>query len=133
MPNHSKNIYYTSNAFQTKYPTNSRSSFMNQIDNQEFHYIDKNNVKIGLKEITFQNCYNTFKTKYGNPNMIIIQDNYGQKVTPLYDKIHQGPESPTVDIRSGRDYYVLSDHTPPYGISNLYIMITVTEIRHWKN
>ena len=113
MPNHSKNIYYTSNAFQTKYPTNSRSSFMNQIDNQEFHYIDKNNVEIGFKEITFENSYNTFKTKYGNPNMIIVQDNYGQKVTPLYEKIHMGPESPPIDIKSGWDYYVLSDQAPP--------------------
>ena len=87
MPNHSKNIYYTSNAFQTKYPTNSRSSFMNQIDNQEFHYIDKNNIKIGLRQVTFDNNYNTFKTEYGNPNMIIVQDNYGQKISPLYEII----------------------------------------------
>ena len=62
---------------------------MNQIDNQEFHYIDEDNVKIGLKEITFENSYNTFKTKYANPNMIIVQDNYGQKVTPLYVKVRK--------------------------------------------
>ena len=101
---------------------------MNQIDNQEFHYIDKNNVKIGLKEIAFENSYNTFKTKYGNPNMIIVQDNYGQKITPLYEKIHQGPESPTIDIKSGRDYYVLSDHAPPYGISNLETRRSFTDV-----
>ena len=129
MPNHSKNIYYTSNAFQTKYPTNSRSSFMNQIDNQEFHYIDKNNVEIGFKEITFENSYNTFKTKYGNPNMIIVQDNYGQKVTPLYEKIHMGPESPPIDIKSGWDYYVLSDQAPPYGISNLETPRSFTDVK----
>ena len=102
---------------------------MNQIDNQEFHYIDKNNVEIGLKEITFENSYNTFKTKYGNPNMIIVQDNYGQKVTPLYEKIHMGPESPPIDIKSGWDYYVLSDQAPPYGISNLETRRSFTDVK----
>ena len=67
MSNNAKNIYYTSNSFQSKYPTNCRSSFSSQIDEQEFHYIDKRNVKIGLKQITFENTYTTFKTKYGSP------------------------------------------------------------------
>ena len=125
----SKNIYYTSNSFQSKYPGNSRSSFVNQIDEQEFQYIDKQNVKIGLKEITFENSYNTFKTKYGNPNMIIVQDNYGQKVTPLYEKVHQGPESPEIDIKSGLDYYILSDHNPPYGIRNLQTQRSFTDVQ----
>ena len=128
MPN-SKNIYYTSNSFQSKYPGNNRSSFVNQIDEQEFHYIDKQNVKIGLKEITFENSYNTFKTKYGNPNMIIVQDNYGQKATPLYDKVHQGPESPEIDIKSGLDYYILSDQNPPYGIRHLQTQRSFTDVQ----
>ena len=129
MSNNYKNIYYTSNSFQSKYPGNSRSSFVNQIDEQEFHYIDKQNVKIGLKEITFENSYNTFKTKYGNPNMIIIQDNYGQKVIPLYEKVHKGPESPEIDIKSGLDYYILSDQIPPYGIRNLETQRSFTDVQ----
>ena len=91
---------------------------MNQIDKQEFSYIDKKNVKIGLKEITFENSYNTFKTKYGSPSMIIVQDNYGEKIKPLFEKIHRGPESPEINIKSGLDYYILPDQNPPYGIAN---------------
>ena len=55
MLNNDKNIYYTSNSFQTDYPENSRSSFINRIDEHEFHYINKQSIKIGLKEITFEN------------------------------------------------------------------------------
>ena len=124
-----KNIYYTSNSFQSKYPGNSRSSFVNKIDEQEFHYVDRQNIKVGLKGITFENTYNTFKTKYGNPNMIIVQDNYGQKVTPLYDKVHRGPSSPEIDIKSGLDYYVLSDQNPPYGICNLQTRRSFTDVQ----
>ena len=129
MLNNDKNIYYTSNSFQTDYPENSRSSFINRVDEHEFHYINKQNIKIGLKEITFENTYNTFKTKYGSPNMIVVQDNYGQKATPLYEKVHQGPESPEIDIKSGLDYYILSDQNPPYGIRNLQIPRSFTDVQ----
>ena len=129
MLNNDKNIYYTSNAFQSKYPGNSRSSFVNHIDEEEFHFINKQNIEIGLKEITFENTYNTFKTKYGHPNMIIVQDNYGQKATPLYEKVHQGPESPEIDIKSGLDYYILSDQNPPYGICNLQTRRSFTDVQ----
>ena len=129
MSNNCKNIYYTSNSFQSKYPGNSRSSFVNKIDEQEFHYVDRQNIKVGLKGITFENTYNTFKTKYGNPNMIIVQDNYGQKVTPLYDKVHRGPSSPEINIKSGLDYYVLSDQNPPYGICNLQTRRSFTDVQ----
>ena len=112
----SKNIYYTSNSMQTKYPDNTRSSFVNQIDEQEFHYINKQNVRVGLKEITFENRYNTFITEYGTPSMIIVQDNYTLPPNPHYERIHPGPESPDIDIKSGFDYYVLSDCLPPYGL-----------------
>ena len=128
MPN-SKNIYYTSNSFQSKYPENSRSSFVNKIDEQEFHYIDKQNVKIGLKEITFQNSYNTFKTKYGSPNMIIVEDKYGQIVTPHFDIVHPGPESPQINIKSGFNYYILSDQSPPYGIRNMLTPHSFTDVQ----
>ena len=129
MLNNNKNIYYTSNSFQTDYPENSRSSFLNRIDEHKFHYINKQNIKIGLKEITFENTYNTFKTKYGNPNMIIIQDNYGEKINPLFEKIHPGPESPEIDIKSGLDYYILSDQKPPYGICNLKTPHSFTDVQ----
>ena len=46
MSNNNKNIYYTSNAFQSKYPGNSRSSFVNQIDEEEFHYLKKQNIEL---------------------------------------------------------------------------------------
>ena len=129
MLNNDKNIYYTSNSFQTDYPENSRSSFINRIDEHEFHYINKQNIKIGLKEITFENTYNTFKTKYGNPNMIIVQDNYGEKVNPLFEKVHPGPESPEIDIQSGLDYYILSDQKPSYGICNLSTPNSFTDVK----
>ena len=112
----SKNIYYTSNSMQTKYPDNTRSSFVNQIDEQEFHYINKQNVRVGLKEITFENRYNTFITEYGTPSMIIVQDNYTLPPNPHYERIHPGPDTPDIDIKSGFDYYVLSDCQPPYGL-----------------
>ena len=88
---------------QTKYPDNTRSSFVNQIDEQEFHYINKQNVRVGLKEITFENRYNTFITEYGTPSMIIVQDNYTLEPNPHYERIHPGPDTPDIDIKSGFD------------------------------
>ena len=96
-----KSIFYTSNSNTNIFPSNSRGSFVSHLDESEFGYlglIDKQNVKIGLKEITFDNTYNTFRTKYGSPNMVIIQDNYGKKIVPNFDTVHSGPESPEIDI-----------------------------------
>jgi len=112
-----KSIFYTSNSHTNIFPRNSRGSFVTHIDENEFDYlgiIDKQNIKIGLKEITFENTYNTFRTKYGIPNMIIIQDNYGKKIVPNFDTAQSGPESPEIDIKSGWDYYILSDQRPAY-------------------
>ena len=58
---------------------NTRTSFVNQIDEHEFHYIDNKSIQVGLKGLTFENRYSTFTPKYGSPNMIIVQDNFGQK------------------------------------------------------
>ena len=115
----SKSIYYTSNSFQNKYPGNCRSSFRSQIDEQEFYYINKSHVQIGVKEITFENKYNTFEAKYGIPNMIIVQDNYGQKPDVQYDQIRRGPEPPVINIKSGFDYYILSDQQPAYSVGKI--------------
>ena len=115
----SKSIYYTSNSFQNKYPGNCRSSFRSQIDEQEFYYINKSHFQIGVKEITFENKYNTFEAKYGIPNMIIVQDNYGQKPDVQYDQIRRGPEPPVINIKSGFDYYILSDQQPAYSVGKI--------------
>ena len=127
-----KSIFYTSNSHTNIFPNNSRGSFVSHIDENEFGYlglIDKQNVKIGLKEITFENTYNTFRTKYGSPNMIIIQDNYGKKIVPNFDKVHLGPESPEIDIKSGWDYYILSDQRPSYTIGKKKTQRSFTDVK----
>ena len=129
MSNNAKNIYYTSNSFQSKYPSNSRSSFSSQIDEQEFHYIDKRNVKIGLKQITFENTYTTFKTKYGSPNMIIVQDNHEDIINPIYDQSYLGPVPPEIDIKSGLDYYILTDTNPRYFIGKRDTARSFTDVK----
>ena len=95
-----KSIYYTSNSFDSKFPTNSRSSFKNQIDEHEFHYIKNKNIQIGLKELTIENRYNTFETKYGSPHMIIVQNIHGQKLNPKYEKIYPPKITPTNIIKN---------------------------------
>ena len=127
-----KSIFYTSNSHTNIFPSNSRGSFVSHIDENEFGYlglIDKKNVKIGLKEITFENTYNTFRTKYGSPNMVIIQDNYGKKIVPSFDTAHPGPESPEIDIKSGWDYYILSDQSPPYTIGKKQTQRSFTDVK----
>ena len=127
-----KSIFYTSNSHTNIFPSNSRGSFVSHIDENEFGYlglIDKQNVKIGLKEITFENTYNTFRTKYGSPNMVIIQDNYGKKIVPNFDTAHSGPESPEIDIKSGWDYYILSDQRPPYTIGKKKTQRSFTDVK----
>ena len=124
-----RSIYYTSSSFDSKYPQNTRSLFENQIDEQEFHYINKKNVNIGLKHITFENTYNTFKTNYGCPNMIIVQDNYKQIIDPVYDRVHVGPESPEINIKSGFDYYILSDKSPSYLIGKTEVPRSFTDVK----
>ena len=127
-----KSIFYTSNSHTNIFPNNSRGSFVSHIDENEFDYlglIDKQNVKIGLKEITFENTYNTFRTKYGSPNMVIIQDNYGKKIVPNFDTAHPGPESPEINIKSGWDYYILSDQRPPYTIGKKKTQRSFTDVK----
>ena len=124
-----KSIYYTSNSFDSKFPTNSRSSFKNQIDEHEFHYIKNKNIQIGLKELTIENRYNTFETKYGSPHMIIVQNIHGQKLNPKYEKILQGPDPPEIDIKSGFDYYFLSDQTPAYRIGHIEALRSFTDVK----
>jgi hypothetical protein len=127
-----KSIFYTSNSHTNIFPSNSRGSFVSHIDENEFGYlglIDKQNVKIGIKEITFENTYNTFRTKYGSPNMIIIQDNYGKTIVPNFDTAHPGPESPEIDIKSGWDYYILSDQRPPYTIGKKKTQRSFTDVK----
>lgn len=127
-----KSIFYTSNSHTNIFPSNSRGSFVSHIDENEFGYlglIDKQNVKIGLKEITFENTYNTFRTKYGSPNMVIIQDNYGKKIVPNFDTAHPGPESPEINIKSGWDYYILSDQRPHYTIGKKKTQRSFTDVK----
>ena len=127
-----KSIFYTSNSHSNIFPSNSRGSFISHIDENEFGYLgfgDKQNVKIGLKEITFENTYNSFRTKYGCPNMIIVQDNYGKKIDPHFDTVHPGPESPEIDIKSGYDYYILSDQSPPYSIGKQETPRSFTDVK----
>ena len=108
---------------------NNRSSFRNQIDEHEFHYINNKNIQIGLKELTFENRYNTFETKYGSPHMIIVQNIHGQKLEPKYGQILQGPDLPEIDIKSGLDYYFLSDQTPSYRIGNIDARRSFTDVK----
>ena len=109
-----KSIYYTSNSSSSKYPMNTRTSFVNQIDEHEFHYIDNKSIQVGLKGLTFENRYSTFTPKYGSPNMIIVQDNYGEKANTHHYEVRYGPDLPEINIQSGLDYYLLSDLSPPY-------------------
>ena len=124
-----KSIYYTSNSSSSKYPMNTRTSFVNQIDEQEFHYIDNKSTQVGLKGITFDNRYNTFTPKYGTPNMIIVQDNFGQKANTKHYETRYGPDLPEINIRSGLDYYLLSDLSPPYRQGKLQTLRGFTDVK----
>ena len=87
MSNNDKNIYYTSNSFQTDYPENCRSSFINRIDEHEFHYINNQNIKIGLKEITFENQSSLIEgedTSDSKSNLHIVYDSYKRFLTIHY-------------------------------------------------
>ena len=108
---------------------NTRSSFRNQIDEHEFHYIRNKNIQIGLKELTFENRYNTFETRYGSPHMIIVQNIHGKKLNPKYGKILQGPDLPDIDIESGFDYYFLSDQKPSYRIGHIDAQRSFTDVK----
>ena len=124
-----KSIYYTSNSSSSKYPMNTRTSFVNQIDEHEFHYIDNKSIHVGLKGITFENRYNTFTPKYGSPNMIIVQDNFGQKANTQHYETRYGPDLPEINIRSGLDYYLLSDLSPPYRQGKLKTLRGFTDVK----
>ena len=124
-----KSIYYTSNSSSSKYPMNTRTSFINQIDEHEFHYIDNKSIQVGLKGITFENKYNTFTPKYGKPDMIIVQDNFGQKANTQHYEARYGPDLPEIDIQSGFDYYLLSDLFPPYRQGKLKNLRGFTDVK----
>ena len=124
-----KSIYYTSNSSSSKYPMNTRTSFVNQIDEHEFHYIDNKSIHVGLKGITFENRYNTFTPEYGSPNMIIVQDNFGQKANTQHYETRYGPDLPEINIRSGLDYYLLSDLSPPYRQGKLKTLRGFTDVK----
>ena len=108
---------------------NTRTSFVNQIDEHEFHYIDNKSIHVGLKGITFENRYNTFTPKYGSPNMIIVQDNFGQKANTQHYETRYGPDLPEINIRSGLDYYLLSDLSPPYRQGKLKTLQGFTDVK----
>ena len=61
--------------------------------------------------------------------MIIVEDKYGQIVTPHFDIVHPGPESPQINIKSGFNYYILSDQSPPYGIRNMLTPHSFTDVQ----
>ena len=124
-----RSIYYTSNSFNSKFPSNTRSSFENQIDEHEFQYINQENIQVGLKGLTFENRYTTFTPKYGCPNMVIVQDNYGQKANTDHYEILYGPDLPEINIQSGLDYYLMSDLSPPYRQGKLETLRGFTDVK----
>ena len=102
-----KNVYFTSTSHSDLFPKNSRSSFNCQIDENEFHYFDRNNISAAIKSITFDNNFNTYEPKFGHANMVIIQNHHNQDDTKLnYDGLF--PDI-SIDVKSGKDYYLFSD------------------------
>ena len=106
-----KNVYYMSTSHADKFPKNSRSSFSCQIDSNEFHYFDHENISAAIKSVTFDNKFNTYEAKFGYPHMIIIQNHHNPAMS--YEDTNLKYEglfsNITIDVKSGKDYYLFSD------------------------
>ena len=120
-----KNIFYSSNSYSNIYPNNARSNFVTQIDENEFHYIKPNNISAAVKTITFENRFNSFRSDYGRPNLILIQENNTQLLR--YEALYDSPGN--IDIQSGKDYYFLSDNPKVYGEGKNFDLRNFTDIK----
>ena len=104
-----KNVYFLSTSHTNQFPQNSRSSFTSRIDENEFHYFDHNNISAAIKSVTFDNKFNTYEPKFGEANMVIIQNHHSPETgdTKLnYEALY--PDI-SIDVTSGKDYYLFTD------------------------
>ena len=122
----SKNIFFTSNSHSEIYPANTRSKFCSQIDQNKIDYIDKNNVTAAIKTITFENKFNALSNEYGKPSIIVIQERVGEELL-LYEGVFHSLVN--LDIRSGKDYYFLTQTAKPYGEGQNFNARNFTDIK----
>jgi len=122
----SKNIFFTSNSHSEIYPANTRSKFCSQIDQNKIDYIDKNNVTAAIKTITFENKFNALSNEYGKPSIIVIQERVGKELL-LYEGVFHSLGN--LDIRSGKDYYFLTQTAKPYGEGQNFNARNFTDIK----
>ena len=105
-----KNIFYSSSASNSFFPNNTRSEFKSVIDEQRFNYLGSDHIKAAVKNIVFQNKFNTFPIENLQPNIIIVQD-YGQDFS--FGRPHYKYEgvwtNGKIDIGSGLDYYLFEN------------------------
>ena len=126
----SKNIFFTSNSHSEIYPANTRSKFCSQIDQNKIDYIDRNNVTAAIKTITFENKFNALSNEYGKPSIIVIQERVGEELL-LYEGVFHSLGN--LDIRSGKDYYFLSQTEQPYGEGQNFNARNFTDIKLFCN
>ena len=93
-----RSVFYTSNSHSDIFPNNTRGSFENHIDENEFDYLDSKHLSVAIKSVTFENKFNAVTSRFGYPNMIIIQENWIQARGPLALEVWtlgaQGPWAP---------------------------------------
>lgn len=121
-----KNIFYTSNSHGDIFPKNARSNFSCQIDENEFGYLQSENITAAIKSITFENKFNIIPAEYGKPSMILIQEDNGWKIRydGLWDKIKN------IDINSGKDIYLLNNqNTDCYAEGKNFNLDSFTDVK----
>ena len=106
---------------------NARSNFITQIDKNEFNYIDSKNLSVAIKSITFENKFNTISDEYGNPSMILIQETQVNKAQARYEGIWDSIKN--IDVRSGKDYYILPDDKQPFAEGKNFELRNFTDIK----
>ena len=120
-----RSVFYTSNSHSDIFPNNTRGSFDSHIDENEFDYLDSKRLSVAIKNVTFENKFNAVTSRFGYPNMIIIQDMFditppdrAHKLVPLwrYQGLYATPSEIKTD--SGLDYYLF--HKSSNNQNNLY-------------
>ena len=122
-----KSIFYSSNSHIDIFPKNNRCSFMSQIDHNELGYIRTDNITAAIKNITFENKFDLVSHGYGEPDMILIQDNGLNSLELRVDELTN--QLGSIDIKSGKDYYFFSGGDYAYGVGRIFDLANFTDIK----
>ena len=120
-----RSVFYASNSHSDIFPNNTRGSFESHIDENEFDYLDSKRLSVAIKNVTFENKFSAVTSRYGYPNMIVIQDLFDitpperqHSLKPLwrYQGLFASPSE--IKTNSGLDYYLF--HKTSDNQNNLY-------------